>query len=194
MVKRGDIYFADLSPVVGSEQGGMRPVLIIQNDAGNRHSPTVIAAAITSKTGKAPLPTHISVAAAGGCGLTRDSIILLEQIRTIDKLINGEFPEELKDLFAGEGGLFPNPAEISFLCSCPDWALMCKHVAAVMYGIGVRFDENPFFFFHLRGIDIDRFIDVTLEKKVESMLQNADVDSPRILHETTDLTELFGVL
>ena len=83
-VRRGDIFFADLSPVVGSEQGGMRPVLIIQNDAGNRHSPTVIAAAITSRTGKADLPTHISVSAHSG-GLSRDSVILLEQIRTIDK-------------------------------------------------------------------------------------------------------------
>ena len=83
-VKRGDIYFADLSPVVGSEQGGMRPVLIVQNDTGNRHSPTVIAAAITSQTGKARLPTHISVDAPS-CGLSRDSIVLLEQIRTIDK-------------------------------------------------------------------------------------------------------------
>ena len=86
MVKRGDIYFADLSPVVGSEQGGMRPVLIIQNDTGNRHSPTVIAAAITSQTGKANLPTHIALSAhSGGGGLNRDSVILLEQIRTIDK-------------------------------------------------------------------------------------------------------------
>ena len=84
MVRRGDIYFADLSPVVGSEQGGMRPVLIVQNDTGNRHSPTVIAAAITSQTGKARLPTHISLSAQG-CGLSRDSVILLEQIRTIDK-------------------------------------------------------------------------------------------------------------
>ncbi len=115
------------------------------------------------------------------------------KIRTIDSLINGEFPEGLKDLFSGEGGLFPNPAEISFICSCPDWALMCKHVAAVMYAIGVRFDENPFYFFHLRGIDVDRFIDVALENKVESMLQNADVDTPRILHEA-DITSLFGVL
>ena len=73
-----------LSPVVGSEQGGMRPVLIIQNDTGNRHSPTVIAAAITSQTGKANLPTHISLAARS-CGLTRDSVILLEQVRTLDK-------------------------------------------------------------------------------------------------------------
>ena len=84
MVKRGDIYYADLSPVVGSEQGGMRPVLIVQNDTGNKHSPTVIAAAITSQVGKARLPTHIELAAQG-YGLSRDSVILLEQIRTIDK-------------------------------------------------------------------------------------------------------------
>ena len=83
-VKRGDIYYADLSPVVGSEQGGMRPVLIIQNDVGNRYSPTVIAAAITSRMGKTKLPTHIDVYAERA-GLTRDSIVLLEQVRTLDK-------------------------------------------------------------------------------------------------------------
>ena len=83
-VKRGDIYYADLSPVVGSEQGGLRPVLIVQNDTGNKHSPTVIAAAITSQLGKARLPTHIEVHAADS-GLNRDSVILLEQIRTLDK-------------------------------------------------------------------------------------------------------------
>ena len=83
-VKRGEIYYADLSPVVGSEQGGVRPVLIVQNDTGNRHSPTVIAAAITSQMGKAKLPTHIEVAAQC-CGLPKDSVILLEQIRTLDK-------------------------------------------------------------------------------------------------------------
>ena len=83
-VKRGDIYYADLSPVVGSEQGGMRPVLIVQNDTGNKHRPTVIAAAITSQTGKAKLPTHIELNAQS-VGLSRDSVILLEQIRTIDK-------------------------------------------------------------------------------------------------------------
>ncbi|MBR3679711.1 MAG: type II toxin-antitoxin system PemK/MazF family toxin [Oscillospiraceae bacterium] len=83
-VRRGEIYYADLSPVVGSEQGGIRPVLIIQNDVGNRYSPTVIAAAITSQREKAKLPTHISLTAAS-CGLSKDSVILLEQIRTIDK-------------------------------------------------------------------------------------------------------------
>jgi mRNA interferase MazF len=83
-VKRGDIYYADLSPVVGSEQGGVRPVLIVQNDVGNRYSPTVIAAAITSHREKTKLPTHIEVQGVE-CGLAKDSVVLLEQIRTIDK-------------------------------------------------------------------------------------------------------------
>jgi len=83
-VRRGDIFYADLSPVVGSEQGGIRPVLIVQNDVGNKFSPTVIAAAITSQKYKTDLPTHIKVD-ADGSGLARDSIVLLEQVRTLDK-------------------------------------------------------------------------------------------------------------
>ena len=83
-IKRGDIYYADLSPVIGSEQGGLRPVLIVQNDVGNKYSPTVIAAAITSKMGKTKLPTHIDVIGTEA-GLAKDSVVLLEQIRTIDK-------------------------------------------------------------------------------------------------------------
>jgi mRNA interferase MazF len=84
VVKRGDIFYADLSPVVGSEQGGVRPVLVIQNDIGNKYSPTIIIAAITSQINKAKLPTHIEISAEE-YGLTKDSVILLEQIRTIDK-------------------------------------------------------------------------------------------------------------
>lgn len=83
-VKRGEIYYADLSPVVGSEQGGIRPVLIVQNNVGNKFSPTVIAAAITSQRYKTNLPTHIQIHASD-CGLARDSIVLLEQVRTLDK-------------------------------------------------------------------------------------------------------------
>lgn len=83
-VRRGDIFYADLSPVVGSEQGGIRPVLIVQNNTGNKFSPTVIAAAITSRRTKASLPTHIKVN-ADSCGLSKDSIVLLEQVRTLDK-------------------------------------------------------------------------------------------------------------
>ncbi len=88
-VKRGDIFYADLSPVVGSEQGGVRPVLIVQNDVGNRYSPTVIAAAITSRLGKNPLPTHIDLSASRA-GLAKDSVVLLEQMRTTDKKRLGE--------------------------------------------------------------------------------------------------------
>lgn len=83
MIKRGEIYYADLSPVVGSEQGGIRPVLIVQNDVGNKYSPTVIAAAITSQLSKAKLPTHIELGTEAG--LAKDSVVLLEQIRTLDK-------------------------------------------------------------------------------------------------------------
>ena len=83
-IKRGDIFYADLSPVIGSEQGGLRPVLIVQNDVGNRYSPTVIAAAITSRMTKTRLPTHIDIYASDA-GLSKDSVVLLEQIRTIDK-------------------------------------------------------------------------------------------------------------
>lgn len=83
VIRRGDIYYADLRPVIGSEQGGIRPVLIIQNDTGNKHSPTVICAAITSKMNKAKLPTHVELCQK--CGIIKDSVILLEQLRTIDK-------------------------------------------------------------------------------------------------------------
>ncbi len=95
-IRRGDIYYADLSPVIGSEQGGLRPVLIVQNDVGNKYSPTVIAAAITSRLGKTKLPTHIDVY-ADKVGLQKDSVILLEQIRTIDKKRLGEKMGHLDD-------------------------------------------------------------------------------------------------
>ena len=84
VIRRGDVFYADLRPVVGSEQGGIRPVLIVQNDTGNKHSPTVIIAAITSKMNKAKLPTHVEID-SGKCDMVKDSVILLEQLRTIDK-------------------------------------------------------------------------------------------------------------
>lgn len=94
--KRGNIYYADLNPVVGSEQGGVRPVLILQNNIGNQHSPTVIAAAITSKAEKTALPTHITLC-GGSCGLPQDSIVLLEQVRTLDKRRLREYVGSLDD-------------------------------------------------------------------------------------------------
>ncbi len=104
IIRRGDIFYADLRPVVGSEQGGVRPVLIIQNDVGNKHSPTVICAAITSKMNKAKLPTHVELSAKQ-CDMVKDSVILLEQLRTIDKQrlrekichIEGELQEKINE-------------------------------------------------------------------------------------------------
>ena len=109
-IKRGEIYYADLSPVVGSEQGGVRPVLIIQNDVGNKYSPTVIAAAITSQRDKTNLPTHISVN-VDGCGLAKDSIVLLEQVRTIDKQ---RLKEKMGCLDMSSMGLVDKALSVSF--------------------------------------------------------------------------------
>lgn len=115
-----------------------------------------------------------------------------KKLENIEALMAGNFPEEMQELFQGKDGLFPAPKEISFSCSCPDWALMCKHVAAALYGVGVRLDEQPLLFFELRGIDAGRFIDVTLANRVEQMLANADCKSPRIMDDA-DVMELFGV-
>jgi len=109
-IKRGEIYYADLSPVVGSEQGGIRPVLIIQNDVGNRYSPTVIAAAITSQRDKTKLPTHISVTGCD-CGLAKDSIVLLEQVRTIDKK---RLKEKMGTLDGDSMGMVDKALSVSF--------------------------------------------------------------------------------
>lgn len=114
------------------------------------------------------------------------------QIENMETLIEGNFPEELKDIFLGDKGLFPTPNEISFNCSCPDWALLCKHVAAALYGIGVRLDEDPLLFFRLRGIDVERFIDITLASKVDSMLANANCSSKRII-APEEAGAMFGI-
>ena len=144
-------------------------------------------------TRKAPYKVEIRISTLSEEKCQRIINQCSRKIQNLESLINGEFPDDLGDLFTGKDGLFPSPREISFRCSCPDWAIMCKHVAACMYGIGVRLDENPFFFFELRGIDPDRFISVALENKVESMLSNAEKPSSRIMEEA-DLTAIFGVL
>ena len=115
-----------------------------------------------------------------------------KRVETLEKLLAGDFPEELKELFTQRGGLFPSSREISFSCSCPDWALMCKHVAAVLYGIGARLDENPSLFFELRGIEMGRFIDVAIASRVERMLKNAGQTSGRTIDER-DIRGLFGI-
>ncbi len=115
------------------------------------------------------------------------------EIRSLEDLICGRFPDSLKNLFLERNGLFPGPGEIHMNCSCPDWAVMCKHVAAVMYGIGVRLDDNPFYFFSLRGVDVDSFVAQALDNRVESMLANAGNVTERVIPED-QITSLFGVL
>jgi uncharacterized Zn finger protein len=114
------------------------------------------------------------------------------RIENLESLLCGDFPTDLQDLFTDEGGLFPSPREISFQCSCPDWALMCKHVAAVLYGVGHRFDENPLLFFELRGIDVGRFVDITIQNRIERMLANAEMPSERMIADA-DWKDIFGI-
>jgi len=114
-------------------------------------------------------------------------------IRDLEQLLAGRFPKELKELFTAEGrGLFPTPQEIGFSCSCPDWASMCKHVTAVLYGIGARFDEDPTLFFALRNIDFQRLLKKTIDLKMQSMLKNAGKTTSRVL-EDPDIFDLFGI-
>ncbi|NLB51644.1 MAG: hypothetical protein GX808_01735 [Syntrophomonadaceae bacterium] len=115
------------------------------------------------------------------------------QIDSMQELIDGKFPPELSELFTAQGsGLFPVPREISFTCSCPDWAMMCKHVAAVLYGVGARLDEDPTLFFTLRGVDIHDLISKAVQIRTQNMLSKSGTKSRRIL-EDADITSMFGV-
>jgi len=115
------------------------------------------------------------------------------RIDSVADLVEGKFPEDFRELFLTQKkGLFPSPKEIHMDCSCPDWATMCKHVAAVLYGVGARLDEDPLLFFKLRGLDVSTFIKASIEEKLSHMMKNAGRTSERIL-EDADLNELFGV-
>jgi len=115
------------------------------------------------------------------------------RVGSLEDLVSGKFPKELEDLFAQRGeGLFPSPREIHFSCSCPDWASMCKHVAATLYGIGARFDDDPTLFFLLRGVDFAELIKKSVEDKMQSMLKNAGKLTDRVIQDA-DTVALFGV-
>lgn len=115
------------------------------------------------------------------------------QIHTMQDLVNGTFPKEMEDLFLSEQGLFPTQREISFICSCPDWAIMCKHVAAVLYAIGARLDENPFLFFEMRGVDVNRFVSLAIEDHVEQLLKHADLPKTDRVMDDSCIDHLFGL-
>lgn len=114
-------------------------------------------------------------------------------LESLPELLAGSFPEALGEIFMQrDSGLFPSPNEISFECSCPDWARMCKHVAASLYGVGARFDEDPLLFFTLRGVNASELISRTVKKKAESMLDKASQKSSRII-DSSDLSSMFGI-
>ena len=115
------------------------------------------------------------------------------KVGSLEELASGSFPQEFKELFTNSGdGLFPTPKEITFECSCPDWAYMCKHVASVLYGIGARFDNNPTLFFLLRGIDFTELLKKSVDEKMNSMLKNAGKITGRVM-TGVNTYELFGV-
>jgi hypothetical protein len=115
------------------------------------------------------------------------------KIENIESLISGTFPDALKELFYDKAGLFPSPREIRFNCTCPDWASLCKHVAAVLYGVGARFDEDPLLFFKLRGVDVNDFIDKAINSRVEEMLSHAGCRTDRMMDEGS-ASKLFDVI
>ena len=114
------------------------------------------------------------------------------RIENLESLLRGDFPEDCKKIFFEKDGLFPSPKEIHFDCSCPDWATMCKHVAASLYAVGIQLDHEPAAFFTLRGIEIDAFVDQLLRDRVGQMLENANARSSRII-EDADIAGLFGI-
>lgn len=116
----------------------------------------------------------------------------VNRIDNVDELLKGKFPEDMQELFTAHNGLFPSPREIRLGCTCPDSAVMCKHVAATLYGIGVRFDEDPLLFFKLRGIEADDLVRKALDGRIESMLANAHKPSERIMDDAS-LHEVFGL-
>jgi len=148
---------------------------------------------IVAGSGRDPYNIKITIKALPKKKWQKITEICGRSIANIDQLVQGKFPKELELLFTQKGeGLFPTPDEIKFSCDCPDWAYMCKHVAAVLYGIGARLDEDPTLFFKLRNIEIEALIKKSIEEKLESMLKNSGKKTKRVIKDA-DLGELFGI-
>jgi uncharacterized Zn finger protein len=153
---------------------------------------------IVAGTASAPYRITIRIQAISDSDWKRLVQKALGKIETLQTLLEGKFPEDLKDLFfTKEAGLFPTPKEIKLECSCPDWAVMCKHVAAVLYGVGTRLDASPELFFTLRGANMDDLIGQVARKEAEALLSRQSVKSSRIIQPTGDnlseIGELFGI-
>lgn len=150
----------------------------------------LIEALVQGKTNK-PYQIEVRIDPLGPDAVARIQERCEFGISSLDALVNGQFPKDLQDLFASKEGLFPAPHEIHIHCSCPDGAYLCKHAAAVMYGVAMRLEERPLLLFELRGIDPQSLVEKVIENRLEQMLKNADRPSSRILSE--NIGELFGI-
>ncbi|MHC1682959.1 MAG: SWIM zinc finger family protein [Clostridiaceae bacterium] len=152
-----------------------------------------IVEALVQGSGSKPYKVVITIDKLSDNKWKRVTEICNHKIDTMETLLSGKFPKEFEDVFsASKDGMFPTPKEIHFNCSCPDSARMCKHIAAVLYGIGARLDEDPVLFFKLRDIDFQELLKKSMEEKMQSMLKNADKKSNRVIDDD-DLFDLFGV-
>ncbi|MDR2532021.1 MAG: SWIM zinc finger family protein [Oscillospiraceae bacterium] len=149
--------------------------------------------AIVCGSGKTPYKVKIKIAELSDKKWKKISEVCSHKIGSVAELAEGKFPEDLAELFMRQGdGLFPSPKEIHLDCSCPDWAVLCKHVAAVLYGIGARLDDDPLLFFTLRDIDFSVLLKKSVEDKIATMLGNAEKKSRRVI-DNADLSGLFGI-
>ncbi|MTK11492.1 MAG: hypothetical protein F8N39_05200 [Clostridiaceae bacterium] len=149
--------------------------------------------ALVQGSGSKPYNVIISIDKLDKTKWEKVTEICNHKIDTMETLLAGKFPKEFDEMFSvSKNGLFPSPKEIHFKCSCPDSARMCKHIAAVLYGVGARLDEDPILFFKLRDIDFQELLKKSMEEKMQSMLKNADKKSKRVIDDT-DVFDLFGV-
>lgn len=180
--------YADYANRIGRGRAYVRNgfVLDLQIEPGCVH-------AIVAGSGREPYRVEIAIDALSKAKWDRITELCGRSIANIDQLVQGKFPKDLEMLFTQKGeGLFPAPQEIRLRCDCPDWADMCKHVAAVMYGIGARFDEDPTLFFKLRSIEIEALIKKSIEEKMANMLKNSDMKTQRVIGDA-DIHGLFGI-
>ena len=180
--------YADYSNRIGRGRSYVRNGMVLDLRIGAEQ-----VAAIVAGSGAHPYNVTIDIRALPQKTWKKITQICGRSIANIEQLVNGKFPEALEALFTQKGeGLFPSPKEIKFSCDCPDWAYMCKHVAAALYGIGARFDEDPTLFFKLRNIEIEALIKKSIDEKMRSMLKNSGKVTNRVIKDA-DIGELFGV-
>jgi uncharacterized Zn finger protein len=180
--------YADYSNRIGRGRSYIRNGFVLDLQINSN----AVTAIVAGSRGN-PYDIKVTIEALSASKWKKITEICGRSIANIDQLVQGKFPKELEMLFTQKGeGLFPSPKEIKFSCSCPDWAYMCKHVAAVLYGIGARFDEDPTLFFKLRNIEIEALIKKSIEEKMENMLKNSGKTTQRVIKDA-DISGLFGI-